>query len=470
VTLTIPDRLRASRRARDAAPAAALAVVFVAAPAFGPRGWTSATAAPALLAVTSCLPLLVRSRWPLAVLAATLALDVLRITLTPQHEIAPAAVLVALYTLASRRGRTVAWPTGIASAAVITAAYAVAHGETWTSGIVLGLFDLPLLATALGDTVRSRRAYLAEAEARAERAERTREQEARRAVTEERLRIARELHDVTAHHITLVNAQAGVAHHLMRDNPEAAYQALGQIKETSRAALDDLRATVGLLRQPDDDPAPLRPLPALGDLDKLISAFRASGSQVDLGRRGTPVPAAAGTQLAAYRIIQEALTNACRHAPGARVRVLLEYCPGSLHITVANEAPRSPDPKAAADTGTGTGTEPASAPGAGRLHGHSRRRRPGPARAGTADSAAPFAGTGAEAGPGTGTGTGHGLIGMRERATALGGTVTAGRDPAGGYQVRAELPLSPATPAEPAAPAAPAAHAAGDAIAGKGNR
>ena len=433
-TSTIPARLRADRRVRDAAPAVALAVVFLVAPAFGEQGWTSADTGPALLAVASCLPLVVRSRWPLAVLAATVALDILRITVTPEFEITPAASLVALYTLASLRGRWLAWPAGIASAALITAAYALAHDQSWTSGVVLGLFDLPLLATAFGDTVRSRRAYLAEVEARAERAERTREQEARRAVTEERLRIARELHDVVAHHITLVNAQAGVAHHLMRDNPDAAYQALGQIKETSRAALDELRATVGLLRQPDDGPEPLRPLPGLADLDELVSAFLATGSQVDLDRRGTPVPVATGIQLGAYRIVQEALTNARRHAPGAHVRVLLEYSAESLHITVANDGRHGPRTRTMAATGPGT------------------------------ESAAELG-----AGPGTGKGTGHGLMGMRERAAALGGTVATGPGPAGGYRVQAELPLSPANPGEPAPLAAPAAPASGDASAEKGH-
>ena len=278
---------------------------------------------------------------------------------------------------------------------------------------MLGLFDLPILATAFGDTVRSRRAYLAEVEARAERAERTREQEARRAVGEERLRIARELHDVVAHHITLVNAQAGVAHHLMRDNPDAAYQALGQIKETSRAALDELRATVGLLRQPDDDPAPVRPLPGLTDLDELAGAFRASGSQVEVDWRGAPVPVATGVQLAAYRIVQEALTNARRHAPGAHVRVLLEYAAGALRITVANDAQPGPLPQTAA----GRAARPAG-------------KRPRTSQA-----------------PGAGTGTGHGLIGMRERATALGGAGRGRARPRRRVPVRAVLPMTPPTSA-----------------------
>jgi signal transduction histidine kinase len=416
---TVPARVRAARtdrRARDAAPALALALVFAVEPAFAHHDQAGAQTGPVLLAVASCVPLVVRSRFPLAVLAATLALDVLRITVYPDSGLAPAASLVALYTLAAHRRRALAWPVAIGSAAVLTAAYALAHRQSATSGIVLGLFDLPLLAAALGDTVRTRRAYLTEVEARAERAERTREHEARRAVAEERVRIARELHDVVAHHITLVNAQAGVAHHLMRDDPDAAYQALGQIKETSRAALDELRATVGLLRQPDDDPAPARPLPGLADLDELIDAFRVGGSQIDVQCLGDLEPVTSGVQLAAYRIIQEALTNTRRHAPGTQVHVTLTCDPESLHVTVANDPP------------TGTSAGPASPPSAG--HGHRRGFASPPAAKGETD-------------PGTGTGTGHGLIGMRERAAALGGAVVAGPDPAGGYVVRAVLPMLP---------------------------
>ena len=453
---TIPARLRAlraDRRVRDAAPAVALVLVFAVEPAFDHHGQSGGDAGSVLLAVASCVPLLVRSRFPLAVVAATLALDVLRITVTSHSELAPAAVLVALYTLAARRRRSLAWPVAIASAAVLTAVYALAHGQSATSGTVLGLFDLPILATAFGDTVRTRRAYLTEVEARAERAERTREQEARRAVAEERVRIARELHDVVAHHITLVNAQAGVAHHLMRENPDAAYQALGQIKETSRAALDELRATVGLLRQPDDDPGPLRPLPDLGDLDELIGAFRSSGSRVDLERRGDPAPVPTGVQLAAYRIIQEALTNTRRHAPESQVHVTLAYDPESLRLTVANDPPAQARRTTA---GSAAQAAAASATRAGRDH-----------RRGS-ENAAPI---GTEAGPGTGTGTGHGLIGMRERATALGGSVAAGPDPAGGYRVRTVLPMTPptsATAAQSGAAAAAAAPVSRDATAEKG--
>jgi signal transduction histidine kinase len=214
---------------------------------------------------------------------------------------------------------------------------------------------------------------------------RTVDEEARRRVTEERVRIARELHNVVAHHITLVNAQAGVAHHLMRANPEQAYAVLAHIKDNSRAALDELRATVGLLRQPDDAPGSRAPIPTLADLDALVSGFRASGMPVSVARVGDPSPVAPATELTAYRIIQEALTNTHKHASATRTAVVLDYGVHSLRITVTDDG------------------------------------RPGAPK---------------------GAGTGHGLIGMRERATAIGGTVTAGPQPEGGFQVVADLPLS----------------------------
>jgi signal transduction histidine kinase len=253
------------------------------------------------------------------------------------------------------------------------------------AGASLLRLDFAIAATALGRTVRSRRENLAAARERVEHAERTREEEARRRVTEERVRIARDLHDVVAHHITLVNAQAGVAHHLMRANPEQAFEALAHIKDNSRAALDELRATVGLLRQPDDAPGARAPVPRLADLDTLVTGFEASGLSVSVTRTGGTSPLAPVTDLTAYRIIQEALTNTHKHASASRASVVLDYGVHSLRVAVTDDG------------------------------------RPGAPK---------------------GAGTGHGLIGMHERATAIGGTVTAGPRPEGGFQVVAELPLS----------------------------
>ncbi len=335
----------------------------------------------------ACLPLLVRRRQPLPVLAAALAVNVGQVALLSFPGPSPAPVGVALHTVAQRTDRRTAWRVGGYTTAALLAASLIRRpglDNLWQHlAIVAGMG----LAVASGDAVRSRRELLASAMERAERAERTSQEEAHRRVAEERLRIARELHDVVAHHITLVNAQAGVAHHLMRTDPDHAYQALERIRDTSRAALDELRATVGLLRHGETPDAPREPAPGLAHLDGLLASFRHTGLEVALERTGEPVELASISDLAAYRIVQEALTNARKHAGPVSARVRLEYRPHVLRVTVEDD---------------------------------------GPVR------------TGAPAGPGTG----HGMIGMRERAKAAGGTLTAGPRPRGGFRVTAELPLN----------------------------
>ncbi|MET9761889.1 sensor histidine kinase [Streptomyces sp. NPDC006372] len=377
-------------RITDVLPAVPLLVIAAAATAAGQDGWQEPRWHEVVWTALSCIPLAFRSRWPLGVALFTVAGDLTLMAVAPHIAPTPAASLIALYTLALLGSRRTAWTVGVAAAVAITGVHAATHGESVVAGASLLRLDFAIAAITLGRAVRSRRDNLAEARARAERAERMQEQEARRRVTEERVRIARDLHDVVAHHITLVNAQAGVAHHLMRANPDQAYEALAHIKENSRAALDELRATVGLLRQPDDVPGSRAPIPRLDDLDTLVGGFRASGLSVRVSRTGTPAPLASATELTAYRIIQEALTNTHKHASATRIAVVLDYGAHALRITVTDDG------------------------------------RPGAPK---------------------GPGTGHGLIGMHERATAIGGTVTTGRRPEGGFEVVAELPLSlaPAT-------------------------
>ncbi|WP_079657431.1 sensor histidine kinase [Streptomyces sp. 3214.6] len=372
-------------RIRDALPSVAVVLVAVAASAAGTSGWHTPRATWVAWTALSCVPLVFRSRWPLPVVVLTLAVDLTGMALAPDHAFTPAASLVALYTLATRNDRRTAWITGVTASIAIMGAYDATHQGPLLVGTSLLRFDFAIAATALGDAVRSRRRHLAQVEARAESAERTREEEARRRVTEERVRIARELHDVVAHHITLVNAQAGVAHHLMRTDPDRAYEALAHIKDNSRAALDELRATVGLLRQSDDAPGSRAPIPRLADLDALVSGVRSGGLCVSLSRTGVPRPLAPSTELTAYRIIQEALTNTHKHARAAHAEVALEYGVTALRVTITDDGPP-----------------------------HAPKR----------------------------LGTGHGLIGMRERAAAVGGTVTTGPRPEGGFRVVAELPLS----------------------------
>ncbi|MCJ0872612.1 sensor histidine kinase [Streptomyces sp. AP-93] len=345
----------------------------------------------ALLAL-SCAPLTVLRRWPLPVVAATTAADAIRIALVPLSG-PTLATAFALYVFALRTDRRTAWCTGALAASVITAASLVFAPSGGPHPELLGHIAFILLAVALGDATRSRRELIASATRRADRAERTREEEARRQVTEERVRIARELHDVVAHHITLVNAQAGVAHHLMRTNPEHAYQALERIRDTSRTALDELRATVGLLRVGDDpDELPRVPAPSLGDLETLLDSFRHTGLPVELSGAAISPDLAPMTEVTAYRIIQEALTNTHKHAGPATAQVVLDIRADTLRVTITDD-------------------------------GHGVR--------------------GPQAPPGTGTlpRAGHGMIGMRERAKAVGGTLTVGPHPAGGFRVVAELPL-----------------------------
>ncbi|MEV0239696.1 histidine kinase [Streptomyces sp. NPDC050674] len=381
-------------RIADALPAVPLIVIATAATAVGGNDWHAPRWHEVVWTALSCMPLVFRSRRPLGVALFTVAGDLTLMAVASHIAPTPAASLIALYTLAVHGSRRTVWSVGVVAAVAITGVHAATHAESLVAGASLLRFDAVLAATALGRVVRSRRENLTAARERVERAERTREEEARRRVAEERVRIARDLHDVVAHHITLVNAQAGVAHHLMRANPDHAYEALAHIKDNSRAALDELRSTVGLLRQPDDAPGSRAPIPRLADLDSLVGGFRASGLSVSVTRTGDPSPLAPATELTAYRIIQEALTNSHKHASATRTEVVLDYGPRALRVTVTDDG------------------------------------RPGASK---------------------GAGTGHGLIGMRERALATGGTVTAGPRPEGGFQVFAELPLSLA-PTLPDAP------------------
>ncbi|WP_040860215.1 sensor histidine kinase [Nocardia niigatensis] len=332
------------------------------------------------LALT-CVPLLVRSRWPIPVVAATVLVEVARYLVIPYSTPPPAATAVALFTVANRGERRTAWLVGVCAAVPLVAAILISQPSPGDLPQALSQIAWTLLGVAAGDAVRSQRELLAAALERAEAAERDREAEAGRRVTEERLRIARELHDVVAHHITLVNAQAGVAHHLMRTNPEHAYEALERIRDTSRTALDDLRAAVGVLRTEGDSVDPRTPSPGLAELPALVESFRHAGLDVTVERTGEPVELSSLADLTAYRLIQEALTNTSKHAGVPAARIALDYRPDRLRITVE-------------DDGHATGD----------------------------------------------TGSGYGMIGMRERVKAVGGTLSAAPRTGGGFRVAAELP------------------------------
>ncbi|MEU3350399.1 histidine kinase [Streptomyces sp. NPDC037389] len=374
-----------------------------------------------LLSVAACGALVLRRRAPRTVLAATCALTVVAVVFTggdgpPRTTIAMSAA-VALYTLAVRSERPAALRTVVTTVTALTGVVMLLGAPPWYAQENFGLMAWTGLAGAAGDAVRSRRAFVAAIEERAERAERTREEEARRRVAEERLRIARELHDVVAHHIALVNVQAGVASHIMDSRPEQAKQALAHVREAGRSALAELRATVGLLRQYGDPAAPTEPAPGLGDLGRLVEGFVRVGLSVDVvavpappGATVTGADAAAAVvgalpgavDLTAYRVLQEALTNVHKHAgSGARAEVTLRRGSYALELTVVDDGGKPPAP---AD-------KPAD-----------KKESAG----------------------------GHGLLGMRERAVALGGSCAAGPRGPGtpGFRVCAVLPLpGPGAPA-----------------------
>jgi signal transduction histidine kinase len=208
-------------------------------------------------------------------------------------------------------------------------------------------------------------------------------------VAEERLRLARELHDVVAHSISVIAVQSGVGAHVANTQPEEAAKALATIEATSRAALTELRRLLGVLRQEGEPEGSLAPVPGLADLDALLAEVAKAGLGVRLRVEGTPSPLPAGVDLSAYRIVQEALTNVVKHAGPARAQVVVGY--GDHEVTVE-----------VVDDGRGV----AAPTGDGRAR------------------------------------VGHGLIGMRERVAAFGGDLEVGPGPDGGFRVAARLPLA----------------------------
>ncbi|WP_155054990.1 sensor histidine kinase [Streptomyces blattellae] len=383
--------------ALDAALAAAVLTCMVAASFVDPRGkdgitWSLNTPDDLSLVLMTfgAAALVFRRRAPMTVLAVTGTLSLIEsVTGDPRAPVAMSAV-IALYTVAARTDRHTTWRVGLLTMIVLTGSAMLAGPLPWYAQDNLGVFAWIGIGATAGDAVRSRRAAVHAIRERAEKAERTREEEARRRVAEERLRIARDLHDVVAHHIALVNVQAGVATHVMDKRPDQAKEALAHVREASRSALNELRATVGLLRQSDDPEAPTEPAPGLVRLDELLGTFRSAGLQVEVActDHGSTLPAA--VDLAAYRVIQEALTNVRKHAGAeAKAEVSVVRVGPNVEITVL-------------DDGVGEDDLPDA-------------------------------------------GGGHGLIGMRERVTALRGTLTTGPRYGGGFRVHAILPVTTRT-------------------------
>ncbi|WP_330284957.1 sensor histidine kinase [Streptomyces sp. NBC_00588] len=341
-----------------------------------------------VLAAIACTSLLVRRRRPGTVVVLTaLVTAVAGIQGSMFGPLLLLPVVVALYELTLRASQRAVRIHSVLAVVILlpTALHPDPGGDPWASRAVSLAFWV-LLPVLYGSAVRARRAYLDSVGTRAEDAERTRYEEAQHRVTEERVRIARELHDVVAHHMALANAQAGTAAHLFATHPAQAGRILTELTGTTTAALRELEATVGLLRQPEPAEESLNPAPGLDRLPDLVAAFAAAALHITITVDGPVQPLSAGADLTAFRIVQEALTNVAKHAAVNTAHVNLAYSDEQLTITVSDD---------------GGPVTPPRAPGGG-----------------------------------------FGLIGVRERAQSAGGRLRAGHRPEGGFAVTAELPIS----------------------------
>ena len=345
-----------------------------------------------LAAATTFGLIAARRHWPRAVLAVAVVAGCVSMAAGESRAATLAAAAIAAYTVATANLRRTAWLCGGAAALLLYAA-SIAWpdrpwpGEAWWERGNGGVVAVIGMAVAVGDAIRTRRAYVAAVEERARRAEESRDEEARRRVMQERLRIARELHDVVAHHLALISVQAGVATHLMQSKPDKAAAALGHVRQAANTAVEELGTVLAVLRQDDDPDHPTDPAPGLSQLPSLLDNLAAAGLRVHHRQDGEARPLPAAADLAAYRIIQESLTNAHKHAATAEVRLRMAYTDDSLTIDVTNAHSATPDDVS---------------------HG----------------------------------GTGHGLIGMRERATAVGGTLHAGPVSGDTFAVHAVVPAA----------------------------
>jgi signal transduction histidine kinase len=350
--------------------------------------WRDPDALAYLLLVGGAAALLFRRRWPLPVLAVTLACGLAYAASTYPEGPSQLAVFPALWTVALTLPRRRAWLAAAVAAVAAASAELFLYGDTMFDGEPLYAAVTVLAAMWWGEAVRARRAYVAELRDRAERAERTREEEARRRVDEERLRIARELHDVVSHTIGVISVQAGVAAHLLHRRPDKAADSLAAIRQASDEALGELHTMLGVLRQSDGDGgrAPLAPAPGLAELDALVAQAAGAGIEVKVAVEGEPRRLPSAVDLACYRVVQESLTNVVRHAGASQAEITVTHHRDRVVVEVLDD-----------------GAAPAS--------------------------------NGA-------VGSGQGIPGMRERARALGGSLEAGPRPGGGFRVQASLPVT----------------------------
>jgi signal transduction histidine kinase len=288
--------------------------------------------------------------------------------------------LGAMATFGASEERRVAYagvPIAFATLAYVMHEFHNGLGEIpWIAGFFIA-------AWCIGFFLSSRSRQTAELRERAERLEREREAKALAAVAEERARIARELHDIVGHSVSVMTVQASAVRRLLREDQEREREALLTVEETGRAALGEMRRLVGVLRRPEEAPA-LVPQPSLEYVDKLVEQTREAGLPTKLLLEGTPTELPQGIDLTAYRFVQEGLTNALKHANAKQAEVVVRYDDGSVELVVRDDG----------------------------------------------------------SGDGKGGGSGHGLVGIRERVAVYGGELAAGPRPDGGYELRARLPVT----------------------------
>jgi signal transduction histidine kinase len=353
-------------------------------------GVASAHGGERLLAAALTLPLLWRRRQPFVVFSV-ISVIALAQWLAGIDLTADIALLVAVYTVAAQepRGRV------IAACAMLELGVVLAVARWAEPSLLPSLVLLTGMATAavvLGLNVRTRRAYLASLEDRADQLERERDQQGRLAAAAERARIAREMHDIVAHNLSVMVALADGAGYMSEQDPQRAARAMEQVSETGRHALGEMRRLLGVLR--GDEAAALAPQPGLGDVELLLERLCDAGMHATLETSGTPVAIGAGAELTVYRLVQEALTNTLKHAgTDARATVRLHYDATGVEVEVTDDGHGAP-----------LGAEPSEL-------GTRQRVRS----------------------------AGQGLSGMRERAAVYGGELEAGPAPGGGWRVRTRV-------------------------------
>jgi len=350
------------------------------------RGWGGPRWASTLLALASILPLLVMRRHPVGALAVSFAAGCGNILLTAPHQ-ASLEGFVALVVLVYGAGayletKRAVWTIVVFETAIVVLGLFLALLDDYDS---LEYFSVPLwfaMAWVVGRLMRSWRVRAEELEGLAVELAADRDALAEAAVEAERMRIARELHDVVAHNVSVMTIQATAASRILANDPEAALDALASIERTGRETVDEMRILLGVLRERGAD-EPFAPQPGLAELDALAERVRSAGLPVEVVVEGRPRTLAAGLDLAAYRIVQEALTNVLKHARGAQAGVTVRYTDTALELEVV-------------DNGSGNGA---------------------------------------------GGGTGNGLVGMQERVAMYGGQLEMGRRHEGGWVLRARLPV-----------------------------